>query len=245
MPWTVGWQVEPESDLIAEILLAAGKALYIANRFEARCSLVLKAAHFWDIIDGDPVATMADIAARMPADKLLGRTLTELNARSDIGITPQDSEALTKAKDARNWLAHEGAASLGDLYSYDVARMLTALRTLRDMVTDLASGDNIISTWAFAIEDPDEPLPSITRQYSELVDDWIFGHLPAKWLDPSWQPAYERPKTLRENIEVVQSYQPLYSRLRDGCLHDNAEAVRRRADIERRIVSPEAASASE
>jgi hypothetical protein len=36
-----------------------------ANRFEGKRKSVLTAAHLWDIIDTDPVATIADIAARM------------------------------------------------------------------------------------------------------------------------------------------------------------------------------------
>jgi hypothetical protein len=85
-PWTVGWGVEPEGDLIAEILLAAGKVLYIANRFEGKCRGTLRTAHLWDMIDTDPVATVADIAARMPADRLLGPTLTGLFAHSVCAV---------------------------------------------------------------------------------------------------------------------------------------------------------------
>jgi hypothetical protein len=245
MPWTVGWRIEPESDLIAEILLAVGKALYIANRFEANCKTVLKAAHFVDIITDDPAVTLAEIAGRMPADKMLGPTLGDLFAHAGIRVKPQQAEALTKAKTARNWLAHKGAAELGDLHSYNVPKMLTALRTLRNMVADLAAGDNIASAWVYTIEEPGEPLPPITRQYSERVDDWVFGHLPANWLDPSWQPPYEQPRTVRDSIERVRSYEPFYSRKRDGCLHDPVEAIRRRADIERSIAPRKSASATE
>lgn len=74
MDWSVGWEVPPEADLIDEILLAAGKALYVANRFEAKCSFVLTTANFVDLIEADPVASLEEIASRIPAEQMLGGT---------------------------------------------------------------------------------------------------------------------------------------------------------------------------
>jgi hypothetical protein len=145
MGWSVGWALPPEADLIDEILLAAGKALYLANRFEAKCSLVLRTANLVDVIKTDPVASLEDIASRLPAGQMLGGTLSDLQTRTDMGVTPEVHAALTRARLARNYIAHEGAAALGDLYGYGVQYMLDALRVLRSNVADLAEADNIVS----------------------------------------------------------------------------------------------------
>jgi hypothetical protein len=43
-------------------------------------------------------------------------------------------------------------------------------------VIDLANGDNIVSAWVYEIDER-EPAPAIVDYYTDLVDDWIFGHL--------------------------------------------------------------------
>jgi hypothetical protein len=236
MGWSVGWAVPPEADLIDEILLAAGKALYLANRFEAKCSLVLTTANLTDLIKTDPVATLEHIASRLPADQMLGGTLRDLLTRTDMGVTPAVSAGLTRARLARNYIAHEGAAALGELYGYDVQHMLDALRVLRSNVGDLAEADNIVSRWVFSIEEPREPTPSINRSYPELVDDWIFGHMPAAWLDHNWRSDRKSPRTVVDAVARARSYEPFYSRV-DRCLHDKAEAARRRREILKRSVA--------
>jgi hypothetical protein len=235
MPWTIGWDVEPEADLIREILGATGKALYLSNRFEAKCKGIVRIANLWAMLDADPVATLVEVASRLPPEKMLGSVLADLFTHPEMGVTQQECAALIKAKDARNWLAHEGAATLGDLYGYDVQRMLDALRMLRIKVSDLVAGDSIVSAWEYMIEEPGEPLPAITRFYAELVDDWIFGGMPTAWLDPSWRSEREPLRTLRDRIGAINSYRPFYLVLRDGTLHEREIARRRRAGIQSRL----------
>jgi hypothetical protein len=212
MGWSVGYKQPPESDLIDEILLAAGKALYLANNFESNCQYVLRIANLVDLIKDDPVASLEEAAAKLPEDKMLGPTLQGLFAHTDIPMLPDRMAALKRAKDARNYIAHEGAMAIGELDSYNVQGMLDALRALRAKVIDLANGDNIVSCWVYEIDEPREPLPPIVRDYPDLVDDWIFGHLPREWLDPDWKPDHRPPKTLLEAIAAAKSYKPWYSR---------------------------------
>jgi len=76
MGWSVGCRPLPESDLIDEILLAAGKALHLANMFESKCSFVLRIANLVvDIIEHDPVIALGQAAALLPGDKTLGKPL--------------------------------------------------------------------------------------------------------------------------------------------------------------------------
>jgi hypothetical protein len=232
MGWSIGYRLPYESDLIDEILLATGKALYLANRFEAKCSYVLRIANLVDVIKGDPVLSLEDAVSRLSADQMLGRTLRDLSSRADMGMTPDKSAKLTRARLARNYIGHKGAAALGDLYGYNVQEMLDALRALQANVRDLAAGDNLVSEWIFQIEEPREPTPSVREAYLELVDDWIFGHMPENWLDVNWRRDHQPPRTLKEAVTAAASYQPWYSR-DDSFLHDADEAARRRQLIER------------
>ena len=164
MGWSVGYRLPPESDLIDEILLAAGKALYLANLFESKCSDVLRTAHLVDLIRDDPVVALEQASALLPSDKMLGKTLQELFTRTDINVSQEHITLLEKAREARNYIAHQGSSAIGELSGYGVQRKLDALRKLRVKVIDLAKGDNIVSKWIYQIEEPREPLPLIVRE---------------------------------------------------------------------------------
>lgn len=211
MGWSVGRRPLPESDLIDEILLSAGKALYLANMFESKCAFVLQIANLTDIIEADPVISLERATAMLPGGKMLGGTLRDLLSRTDVGISEEQSTTITKARLARNYIAHEGAAAIGLLWTYNVQAMLDALRGLRAKVIDLANGDNIVSAWVYDIEEPREPRPYIMADYPDLVDDWVFGHLPCEWLDPDWRPDHTPPRGLREAIQAANFYEPWYS----------------------------------
>jgi len=197
-----------ESDLIDEILLAAGKALYLANRFELKCKRVLHVAHLADIIRDDPVVALEQAVAQLPGEKKLYDTLAELIARSDTGVSQERAATLHKARKARNDIAHESAGAIGDLWSYEVRSKIDALRNLRPKVTDLASGDAIVSAWVARIESPGGDPFTLAPDYSEQAVNWVFAHVPSEWLDPAWTPDHRSPRTIREAV----SYVPWYSR---------------------------------
>lgn len=208
MVWSVGRRPPPESDLIDVILLAAGKALYLANSYEAKLAYVLQVAKMYDLIKANPGVSLEELALSLPPKKMLGRTLKDLGSRRGFGSNEEEGPALLKARDSRNYLAHKGATALGELRSYAVPTMLEALRDLRAAVADIAGGDNIVSSWIFQFEEPREPLPD-TSDYPHLVDRWIFGHIPSEWLDAGWDPRHEEPRTLI----AAMSYEPWYERV--------------------------------
>jgi hypothetical protein len=178
------------------------------------------------------VLSLEEAASRLAPDQMLGRTLRDLSSKADMGMTPDKSARLTRARLARNYIAHKGAAAVGDLYGYNVQKMLDALRALQSNVRDLAAGDNLVSEWIFQIEEPREQAPSVREAYLELVDDWIFGHMPENWLNVNWRAEHQPPRTLRDAIAAATAYRPWYSR-DDSFLHDADEAARRRQLIER------------
>ncbi|MGW1010269.1 hypothetical protein ACWD4X_09490 [Streptomyces termitum] len=65
-------------------------------------------------------------------------------------------DMLHNARQARNWIAHEGA-SIGAIWYVDQDRILQHAVKLRAAVTDLALSDNDISQW---FHDPAEPQSS-------------------------------------------------------------------------------------
>src|SRR2546421_397443 len=101
---------------------------------------------------------------------MLGGTLERIKARAEaFGVTEAQLEALVKAKDARNLIAHEGV-DIGPLYSVRPRGILQFLQKLRSAVADVAAGDNIVSTWIYYIEEPREPVPHIRSTYPDLID---------------------------------------------------------------------------
>ncbi|MBB5105605.1 hypothetical protein [Streptomyces spectabilis] len=119
--------------------------------------------------------TFEAAVASVPTDKLPGGTLHSLASHSmgrAMGI-----DTLHKARQARNWIAHEGA-SIGAIWSVDRDRTLQQAVELRTAVTDLALGDNIISQWCYGLAQPHDPPPTDwINGYPDAVDTWVFGHL--------------------------------------------------------------------
>lgn len=125
----------------------------------------------------DPALTLEEVFAAVPADKLLGGTLHSLAAHA-MGQT-MDMSTLHKAREARNFIAHEGA-SIGDMWSANSDRILRHAVKLRSAVKDLAHGDNIISQWCHGLDELHElPPTDWIKCYPETVDTWVFGSLRA------------------------------------------------------------------
>ncbi|MET9463170.1 hypothetical protein ABZY05_50925 [Streptomyces canus] len=94
------------------------------------------------------------------------------------------ADLLHAAKEARNFIAHQGA---GAGYVSDLTRdsILTHASRLRTAVADLARGDNIVSTWCHGTEEPREPAPQhLIDAYPKLIDAWVFGTF-GSLLDPA------------------------------------------------------------
>lgn len=197
MGWSLGWQ-PPDSDLVDVALLAAGKALYLCNSFEAKCRSVLRAMHIAEVMiahpdrDADPIASLEELIRSLPLGKTLHGTLNNIEARANlVGMSEDDRSALTKAREARNFIAHEGA-NIGSLYRVSAQHTVHFLTRLRTAVFDLATGDNIVSTWLYYADEPREPAPYIRVNYPDLIDLWIFGDLADNENNPTWSLIYHQ-----------------------------------------------------
>lgn len=186
MSWSLSLLATREPELLDALFLSAGRALHLANSYEGKCQYVLRIGNLITAHQADPALTLEEAIAAVPADKLLGGTLHTL-ATHAMGQT-MDMNTLHKAREARNFIAHE-SASIGYMWSANSDRILRHAVKLRAAVKDLAHGDNIISQWCHGLEEPHElPPADWIKCYPETVDAWVFGSLrallPVEQLEP-------------------------------------------------------------
>ncbi len=102
-------------------------------------------------------------------ERFLHGTIKELGK----DITQEDIAILERAKDARNFIAHEGAAYFGSTNQWMI---IARLKKLREEVKHLAHGANLVSSWSYEIGNR-EPAPGrFVKNYPKIVDQWVFGH---------------------------------------------------------------------
>ncbi len=154
--------------------MAAGKALYIANAFESKCRFVLKIAQLESYIEGRPEATLPDAIASLSKEKLLGPTIATLKLFPEV--TSGEVALLEKARDARNFIAHEGAA-FGYVFHVKEKHLREHLSKLRVAVSQLAQGDNVVSRWVYEIEEKEVAPRDFEFSYPVMVDTWVFNEV--------------------------------------------------------------------
>ncbi|MFE6852956.1 hypothetical protein ACFVDH_19450 [Streptomyces sp. NPDC057674] len=173
MSWSLSRFAPRHPELLDALFLAAGRALHLASAYENKCQYVLRMGHLATAIQTEPVLTLDELIAATPADKMLGGTLHCL-ASHPMGVT-MDMDILHKAREARNFIAHEGA-SIGYSWSARRESILEHAVKLRAAVADLAAGDNLISQWCYGLEEPDASQPTDwIAAYPDLVDRWVFA----------------------------------------------------------------------
>lgn len=161
--------------LVDLALFAIGKALYLANHYEASCKHILRIGNLVRGIEQDPDASLDELVANLAADRMLGGVLHDLKTRfPELGGSQAEvHQVLNAGREGRNFVAHEGGL-LSDLES---PREVLAehLSRLRFAVWDVAQADNIVSAWAYEICEK-EPAPRHwIAEYPSRVDSWIFG----------------------------------------------------------------------
>lgn len=164
------------------MFLAVGRALHLANAYENKCQYVLRVGNMVTASQADPVLTLDELIASTPVDQMLGGTLHSLG-NHPMGVT-MDMDILHKAREARNFIAHEGA-SIGYIWYARPESILQHTVKLRTAVGDLAAGDNLISQWCHGLEEPHASQPTDwIAAYPDLVDRWVFADLLALLPNP-------------------------------------------------------------
>jgi hypothetical protein len=172
MAWSLGYLPPREPELLDDFFLAAGKCLYLANAFEKKCRWLLRFAELAHYLkdSGDFDASLDLVNAIK--NKMLHATIGDL--KKFAPFKPEDLVLLERARDARNFIAHEGAA-LGHLSSVSAEQVHEKLAHLRREVEALALGDNLVSCWLYEIEEKEPAPAAIKEAYPRWVDQWVFG----------------------------------------------------------------------
>jgi hypothetical protein len=172
MPWLLGCHSPREPELLQSFFCVLGKALYVANAFEFHCRELLQFARFASscCATGDFDAAVQLVATMK--EKMLAGTLAELETA--VPITPKDIELLERAKDARNFVAHEGG-HIGHFWNTTAQHINAQFDLVRVEVRALADGDNVVSRWQYGIQEK-EPAPiGMCEFYPSALEDWVFG----------------------------------------------------------------------
>jgi hypothetical protein len=187
----LGYKPLLDTKLLDAAMLALGRALYLCSSFERKCRSVLRYMYVGERLKerkaaNDPVDSLEELFSNLPDVKMLAGTIKDMSAKADlIGMTEEDQRTLARARDARNFIAHN-ATDIGTLDYVQPKHVAEFIAKLRVAVADVAAGDDFVSRLIYQIEEPGEPIPHITANYVDLIDLWVFGHLipsqdPALW----------------------------------------------------------------
>ncbi|MEW1822390.1 hypothetical protein AB0323_16635 [Arthrobacter sp. NPDC080031] len=182
MSWSV--LAKPTSDWADPALLTVGRATYIAQNFENNCKNLLKSLQLTKRLMNLAEAEAGDFDAaiegimedfRGQGFVYLNRALTQLNKQSPDAFAVEDAAVLEAGRDARNWIAHEGARF--DVYALDPDEALDCLKDLRRHVRALAAADDLVAGVKAATEhnSRDDGRPLEVGSYELLVERWVFA----------------------------------------------------------------------
>ncbi|MDO8434617.1 MAG: hypothetical protein Q7S58_19650 [Candidatus Binatus sp.] len=172
MSWSLGYRPIEAQAALDGYFLSLGKALYIATAFEAKVQYVLRIAKLIDFAEQTPDHESVMSFGKALRDKNLGATLRELGLRDHI--CAEDASNLDRARNARNYIAHE-AAHIGTVYDVNDKLFSETRETLRTQLEALIKGDNLISSWVYEIEEREPAPEGIQQDYHDLVTRWVFG----------------------------------------------------------------------
>src|SRR5699024_8633851 len=138
-------------------------------------------------------------------DQVLARTLEQLTGR--VPATDREGKLLHSAKDARNFIAHEGACF--EIHQPVGSKLGEHLDKLHAEVRSLAAGDNLVSLWAFQIENPRESKPSILMAgYDDALVRWVLGPVWDLLTTPSVDASVPADGQFHERIEHDRAVYP-------------------------------------
>jgi hypothetical protein len=196
--WSLSLREFRQPLLAKELLLAAGKALYVANAFETKCRYVLRILNLVQIVESDPVLTLEQAFAALPQDKMLAATMHDILGHQLSGDAA-NVDLLHDARRARNFIAHEGM-STGPIWGLRRQTIIDHTERLRAAVADLAAGDNVVSRWCYEIDEK-EPAPrDFMSAYPDMVATWIFADLDLLIAQTAGEPD-DREPTLAEYLK--------------------------------------------
>lgn len=183
MPWSVS--AEPSPEWADPVLLTVGRATYIAQNFENNCKDLRKGLRFgkqlMGLVDVEPdrVREALDEIVDELADRrftVLGNAVKQLVEDHPDVFSTDAKSILLAAKEARNWIAHEGARF--NIRRPDPSDAVDCLRELLPNVRALAVADELVARVKWETEESNDPEadgpPLEVGNYELLVERWVF-----------------------------------------------------------------------
>ena len=157
---------------------ASGRALTLAQHFEANCKDVLMWWHVSKAAEDGKVKSRADLKSF--AEELVGLMLAKTIKRlaDDHEISDVELDVLVRAKDARNYVAHECMAATSFASQFDRNPVGDDGR-FRQEIRALAAGDNLISSWSYMFHEKEMPPMHYMSAYTEKICSWVLAPLQA------------------------------------------------------------------
>lgn len=173
MGWSLNYQTSMEFSILEDFFVINGKSLYLATEFESKCKLVLfyfSLAYQYEMT-GEALASL-NLVKNLKAC-VLSNTINKIKAFN--GVDVEDIKRIDRAREARNFIVHESTliGPLGTSKS-SIKAIEEKIKRLRDEISHLVVGDNIVSRWLYEISEK-EPTPrEFCFLYQNLVQKWVF-----------------------------------------------------------------------
>lgn len=155
--------------------------------------------------NGGDISNAGALTAVLKA-KLLGPTIRDMSEFPDFDAG--DVALLERAKNARNFIAHESANLGWPLSDVSARHIHDNLVRLRREVEALTAGDNFISRWVFEIEHKETAPWGIQQAYPQWIQQWIFGVIDSGLITE----VSEDKRTLAEKLDALCSPAALSSK---------------------------------
>jgi len=170
------WMSVDSLELIEPYAHSAGRALVLAQHFEAMCKDMLAWFHISQKIDEGKIKHWSETKAA--ADELVGLMLGGVIKRlgDDHEVTDAERTTLVLAKGARNYIAHEYGARYSFISWRDRSRPKDDPR-FESEVRALAAGDNLVSSWSFMFHEKEPPPSGYMSEYPDRLVAWILAPL--------------------------------------------------------------------
>jgi hypothetical protein len=158
------------------VLASIGRALLVAQLFE---DMVKRAVYVTDAItqvvdlDSHEAVERLEELLRQPEElfeRLLARAIKRLETQ--YALPPDEVDTLSKAKDARNYLAH-AAAMMNAFSDSGSEEEANALSEFQRHVHSLVYGYNLLSILAYEFEEREPAPPIHARRYPSDLEAWV------------------------------------------------------------------------
>lgn len=171
------WLLPSKYDVLQITFLdSIGRALTLAHHYEA----VTKSILGWFLLSmkvkDKQLNTADDMVNFLNGFKtpMLGGTIKDLGM--NFSISKDDIDNLNRAKNARNYIAHEATTPIWA--SSNSAKFIKAeFAVYLEHVKALAKGDNIVSGWHYMFEEKEPLLPGLTNEYEQEIISWVLEPL--------------------------------------------------------------------